>query len=249
MRGLDSATRGQGILTWLVGGVVAFAVLAVGGCSDDDRGASAPASTTSPASTTAPSLATSSGPTGSETSAISDETVATVAGVIAVAQDLLDAEFAALPDPPPEVLGAMQIRCAESGVVRVGDLFACESEVQAAPGFDLEEPGFLFAVLDDDGTAAWAGGTDLPSNRDGLDRLAAVVPPGLFCRDLVDPDTDVAFFSAVGTNPQFGYFLSVVYWFLEGRPARMDADGNGIPCETVHEPEVVADVWAGGPVS
>lgn len=37
--------------------------------------------------------------------------------------------------------------------------------------------------------------------------------------------------------------MSLVYWFLEGQPDRMDEDGDGIPCETLYAPEVVADVW------
>ena len=43
---------------------------------------------------------------------------------------------------------------------------------------------------------------------------------GLFCRDL----------ASMG----YGFSAAVVYWMAEGAPARMDADGNGIPCETVY---------------
>ncbi len=43
---------------------------------------------------------------------------------------------------------------------------------------------------------------------------------GLFCRDLFD----------LG----FGYDDAAAYWVREGRPDRMDADRNGIPCETVY---------------
>jgi serine protease Do len=42
---------------------------------------------------------------------------------------------------------------------------------------------------------------------------------GLLCRDLSDMG--------------FGYYEAVGYWIREGHPTRMDADGNGIPCETV----------------
>jgi len=50
-------------------------------------------------------------------------------------------------------------------------------------------------------------------------------PDGLFCRDL----------KARGyTFPQ-----ALAYWLADGRPARMDADGNGIPCETVYPPAEV----------
>jgi hypothetical protein len=43
--------------------------------------------------------------------------------------------------------------------------------------------------------------------------------PGLFCRDV----------HALGGS----YADAVAYWTSEGRPARMDATGDGIPCTTV----------------
>lgn len=57
-----------------------------------------------------------------------------------------------------------------------------------------------------------------------LDRTA-----GQFCRDL----------SAAGVPLE----EAVAYWLLEGAPARMDADGNGIPCETVYPPEDFAALF------
>ena len=50
-------------------------------------------------------------------------------------------------------------------------------------------------------------------------------PDGLFCRDL----------KARGYN----FRQALAYWNANGRPARMDADGNGIPCETVYPPAEV----------
>jgi hypothetical protein len=63
--------------------------------------------------------------------------------------------------------------------------------------------------------------------------------PGLFCRDLF----------AGG----FSYAAAVDYWRLHGEPNQMDADRNGIPCETVYSASDVAAYWgdrlpAGGPV-
>lgn len=49
---------------------------------------------------------------------------------------------------------------------------------------------------------------------------AAVLPSELFCRDLY----------AWG----YTYTEAVTYWEREGRPDRMDASRNGIPCETVY---------------
>jgi len=52
---------------------------------------------------------------------------------------------------------------------------------------------------------------------------------GLFCRDL----------AAAGWD----YTDAVAYWDAEGRPARMDADENGIPCETVYSSSDVTAYW------
>ena len=61
-----------------------------------------------------------------------------------------------------------------------------------------------------------AGAPPVPSNITGLEA-------GLLCRDV----------AGLG----FGFSEAVVYWITEGAPARMDADGNGIPCETVFPEE------------
>jgi len=53
------------------------------------------------------------------------------------------------------------------------------------------------------------------------------LPGGLLCRDLQDRGVDV--------------YDALRYYIWEGYPARMDADGNGIPCETVYGN--AADVW------
>jgi hypothetical protein len=68
------------------------------------------------------------------------------------------------------------------------------------------------------------------------------LPSGLLCRDV----------AAAG----FEYDRAVEYWLSEGRPDRMDADRNGIPCETVYPSVDVTSYWgdplpttliAGGP--
>lgn len=53
------------------------------------------------------------------------------------------------------------------------------------------------------------------------------LPSGLLCQDLEDRGIDV--------------YGALTYFIWEGSPARMDADGNGIPCETVY-PEAT-EVW------
>lgn len=56
-----------------------------------------------------------------------------------------------------------------------------------------------------------------PGGSSGTDGLGA----GLSCRDL--------------QSAGYGAVEAVAYWLREGMPARMDADGNGIPCETVYD--------------
>lgn len=56
---------------------------------------------------------------------------------------------------------------------------------------------------------------------------------GLFCRDLLPRG--------------YRYAEAVQYWMLEGRPDRMDADANGMPCETVYGASDVTDYWGENP--
>lgn len=264
-------SRGRISVTLLCLGLATAALL---GCGDDDavtmttsdRQSTSDTSTTETTETSSSatsetatseraSTATSvpSVPTSTSGDAATSSTTgggATVESVVASVQASLDEEFAANPDPPPQLLGAIEISCDRSGAIAAGDLLACIGTPQTEPGFLLESVGVLFAILDDAGTAAWATGTDLPADDAALDMLVESATPGLFCRDLVDPDaqTESGFFNATTTNESFGYFLSVAYWFIEGRPDRMDEDGNGIPCETVHDAGVVAEVWGGGGV-
>jgi hypothetical protein len=65
--------------------------------------------------------------------------------------------------------------------------------------------------------------------RAALDPVSAYAT-GLFCRDLADAGS--------------GFGGALLYWVREGTPDRMDADGNGIPCETVFaESEVEGIIW------
>jgi hypothetical protein len=61
-----------------------------------------------------------------------------------------------------------------------------------------------------------AGEPPASRNITGLDR-------GLLCRDLADMG--------------YGFTAAAAYWLAEGAPPRMDADRNGIPCETVFPEE------------
>ena len=53
---------------------------------------------------------------------------------------------------------------------------------------------------------------------------------GLFCRDL----------NARG----YSYVAATDYWRRHGQPNQMDADRNGIPCETVYPPTDVSAYWS-----
>jgi hypothetical protein len=70
---------------------------------------------------------------------------------------------------------------------------------------------------------AYWGSTTNPDYQD--------VPTGLFCKDL----------KARG----YSYPEAVAYWFATGAPDNMDADRNGIPCETVYPASEVQGYWSG----
>lgn len=55
------------------------------------------------------------------------------------------------------------------------------------------------------------------------------LPSGLFCRDLLAGGLD--------------YPEAASYWWDEGAPDQMDAERNGIPCETVYPAEEVNAFW------
>jgi hypothetical protein len=57
--------------------------------------------------------------------------------------------------------------------------------------------------------------------------------PGLYCRDIV-------------IDPWTGPDVPFLYWLLEGSPDRMDADRDGIPCETLF-PEIVLSQFLENP--
>ena len=122
--------------------------------------------------------------------------------------------------------------------VGLGDVFLCT--IRTEPPADVGDLGLI--ILDNLGTTAAWGGSDYPE----MPLLAA---PGLLCREflahpwlegwMTEPS-----YVAIG-KPIDAYTLVLAYWFLEGQPARMDVDGNGIPCELLFDPKVVAQVWAG----
>lgn len=61
------------------------------------------------------------------------------------------------------------------------------------------------------------------------------LPAGLFCRDL--------------KTKGYSYVAAIDYWRLHGQPNQMDADRNGIPCETVYPRSDIGQYWNGREVA
>jgi hypothetical protein len=127
--------------------------------------------------------------------------------------------------------------CDASGPAQAGDVFVCS--VSSVP----QEPAgpwgrYVVAVLDDD-TIARGIASDHPFTTTEVHELYAAAMHGRDCRDLRNgwPPTATG---QLGADAAF--LWSVVYWNLEGQPARMDADGDGIPCETHYEPDLVGSI-------
>lgn len=110
-----------------------------------------------------------------------------------------------------------------------------------ALGEQLEEASEAQAAAEGNAALLQRDNDDLAAENSELALLAADVlgrvrpalvdytaPPGLFCRDL----------HARGAS----YAEAVDYWYVQGAPDRMDADLDGIPCETVY-PEADVDAF------
>ncbi len=152
-------------------------------------------------------------------------------------------------EPPDGVTGPDQLRCSDTGELVIGSVFACSLMPQTEPGFELDSAGVVVYVLDASGVAVWTAGTDAPATTADLNRAYDQTPHGLLCRDLLSADTEPSLFTGPlsGRHEEDAFFWSLVYWSLEGRPSRIDADGDGIPCETLFAADVVAGVLEGGP--
>ena len=69
-------------------------------------------------------------------------------------------------------------------------------------------------------TAAFAAATDMVD-------LHSTEGPGLACGELVDLPY------LAGLPPASAYHYVLAYWFVDGRPESMDADADGVPCESL----------------
>jgi hypothetical protein len=211
-----------------------------------------PTTTTQPETTTTSEGSTTTAPTTTTVPPTTSTTAApgtTVEAVVAWMEAWLADQFERS-DPPEGVSGPSLIDCDDSGPVRVGGVIACRVEPQTDPGFELDAGGVATYVLDSSGRAVWEMGTDVPDTTRRLEEVYAAATKGLMCKDLMAEEYagETFPFSGVGRPEESAFFWSLVYWSLEGEPDRMDADGNGIPCETLHPSEMVSAVLEGGPV-
>ena len=101
---------------------------------------------------------------------------------------------------------------------------------------DPGEFGGIHVVVFGDGRYAWALGECC-----GGGPWAEHYASGLMCKDLVKPPSDQM---EHPDSYHLSYGLAVWYWVAERRPDRMDADHNGIPCETVYPKSDVDKYWA-----
>ena len=217
----------------------AVAVLSVAACTTTGDGAGS-VTTTSPGQTP-PGSVSSSAVTSPKPVAVE------IATVVSWVQRWLDADFARS-TPPAGVTGAYHLECGNAGQVTVGGVFACVGVPRTKPGFTLDRVGVVIYVLDTSGRAVWSAGTDVPNTTDRLLQAYERSAKGLSCRELLSPDVKAFPFAGAGRPDEDALFWSMVYWSLEGRPARMDPDGTGIPCASLHVSGVVTAVLEGGPV-
>lgn len=103
--------------------------------------------------------------------------------------------------------------------VTVAETTTTESATTSAPSTTAPPESTTTAAPESTTTAAPA------TTRAGVEDL----PSGWYCRDLV--------------AARYSYAEAVAYWISEGSPDRMDADLNGIPCETVYSESDVLTFW------
>ena len=96
--------------------------------------------------------------------------------------------------------------------------------------------------LDDAGTFAVAQSGIVNPILDP-ETIVPTMGPGQLCGKLTDEGSEL---TVLLPDDQTRYFGALLYWFMEGRPSRMDADSNGIPCETRFPEEIVDAILIGG---
>ena len=125
-----------------------------------------------------------------------------------------------------------------------GDILAAGSVATCRPTEtgEGEYPVLTALILNDTGKVAVAQ-SGLPRLELAPEIIIDTFGTGKLCRDVLDPDNGLPAFIP---DSDLHYFGAVLYWFMEDRPDRMDADTNGIPCETLVDSDTVARFWRGG---
>ena len=100
-------------------------------------------------------------------------------------------------------------------------------KAQSTAGVSQESPSNTIARSTPTSTATPTASTSTTPSI-GLQDVRSLAA-GLFCRDL----------NAQG----YSYAAAVDYWRAHGQPNQMDADANGVPCETVYPSSDVAAYW------
>lgn len=232
--------------------VLAIALM-VGACGTGGEGTDTTTPTPSTTNTTAATTTTpTTAPTTTEESTTTSEPPPSapqvdIDTVVSWAQTWMDDQFARS-DPPEGVTGAFELKCRDTGLIAIGGVFACAGVPRTEPDFRLDTTGVVVYVLDGSGTSVWEAGTDIPTTTGQLLEAYDRAPKGLFCRDLRSPQDAHPFDDGASRPDEASFFWSLVYSSLEGEPARMDEDGDGIPCETLFDADMVVEVLEGGPV-
>ena len=128
--------------------------------------------------------------------------------------------------------GNAPARPAWQAVLFAGPAAASEACVDLAPSYREVVVEFILAglpeELDVDGNGIPCE-AEYPTSSQSFFDSVRWTDPGLFCRDLAERE--------------YSYEDAVAYWLSEGAPDRMDADRNGIPCETVFPEEDINDYF------
>jgi hypothetical protein len=164
---------------------------------------------------------------------------ATVDGVAGVGE--LTGTVGGAPAGSPEWLVDVQ-RGTDGAVIHLGGAGASadmEMNVATRPdamygGVDTVDDRGIGTGRCDVGVIVRRAGTSATTTTTTVPDVSSL-PAGLLCRDL----------EARGV----GYPEAVDYWRQHGQPPNLDADGNGIPCETVYPASDVAAIWGSVPTT
>ena len=125
------------------------------------------------------------------------------------------------------------------GPLLTGSVVKCLPADVPAEG---QHPIITVLILDEVGTFAVSQSGIVYPMLDP-ETVVSTLGPGRLCREIADEGSEL---SVQLPEPGVKYFGTLLYWFMEGRPTRMDADGNGVPCDTLFPEAVVDAVRTGG---